>query len=135
LREDVPKDGKEDYDPDAVHEMLKQEDAYQLPLFGSLSLLLVALSCIQVSWTILCQLAHKRILWIGWLWSLDDHFGAICSQFAPKLLSEREFGWKKSIQHPLPLSMMDNPLDLGLKYTPTDFITFVLAALIVTFYF
>ena len=38
LREEIPKEGEDGYDPDATRETLKQEDAYQFPLVGSMSL-------------------------------------------------------------------------------------------------
>jgi minor histocompatibility antigen H13 len=134
LREDIPKEGEVGYDPDAVRETLKQEDAYQFPLFGSLSLLSLYLAFKFLGQDFVNLLIGGYFGLVG-CGALTITLVPFVTHYAPKSLSERELGWKKSIKHPLPSSILDNPLDLGLKFTPTDFIAFVFAAIIVGFYF
>jgi hypothetical protein len=111
LREDIPKEGEEGYDPNAVRETLKQEDAYQFPLFGSLSLLslYLAFKFFGQYFVNLLIIGYFGLVGCG---GLTITLMTFLTQFAPKSLSERELGWKKIMSS----SILDNPLDLGLKF-------------------
>jgi len=134
LREELPKEGEEGYDPDATRETLKQEDAYQFPLFGSLSLFSLYLAFKFLGQDMVNMLIGGYFGLVG-CGALTITLAPFVAQFAPKSMSEKELGWKKSISHPLPDSILPSPLELGLKFTVTDFVAFLLATVIVGLYF
>lgn len=135
LREEPPKEGEEGYDPDAPgRETLKQEDAYQFPLFGSLSL-----------FSLYCAFKFLGQELVNLL--IGAYFGAVgCGALAftliplfvavfPASLSKPTLGWEKKITHSLPSWLFESPLDLGLKFALTDLVAFIVAAFVVYLYF
>eukprot|EP00339_Tiarina_fusa_P017724 CAMPEP_0117014960 /NCGR_PEP_ID=MMETSP0472-20121206/12034_1 /TAXON_ID=693140 ORGANISM="Tiarina fusus, Strain LIS" /NCGR_SAMPLE_ID=MMETSP0472 /ASSEMBLY_ACC=CAM_ASM_000603 /LENGTH=393 /DNA_ID=CAMNT_0004718639 /DNA_START=44 /DNA_END=1225 /DNA_ORIENTATION=- len=134
LREDIPKQGEEGYDPDNVRDTLKQEDAYQFPLFGSLSLfsLYLAFKFLGKEWVNLLIGGYFGMVGCG---ALTVTLSPLIGKFAPKSINEKRYGFKKSISHPIPDSILPNPLELGLDVTVTDICALVVAVGIVALYF
>lgn len=134
LREEIPKEGEEGYDPDAVRETLRQEDAYQFPLFGSLSLFSLYLAFKFLGQELVNLLIGGYFGMVG-CGGLTITLAPFMAKLFPKSIREKELGWKKHISHPLPNSILPNPLDVGMSFTPTDVLSFAASAVIVYFYF
>lgn len=134
LREDIPKAGEEGYDPDVTRETLKQEDAYQFPLFGSLSLfsLYLAFKFLGKDWVNLLIGGYFGLMGCG---ALTITLSPLIGKFMPKSVNEKSYGFKKSINHPLPDSILPKPLELGLEFTLTDILALISAGMIVALYF
>lgn len=135
LREEPPKEGEEGYDPDAPgRETLKQEDAYQFPLFGSLSL-----------FSLYCAFKFLGQEMVNFL--IGAYFGAVgcgalaftlapmLALFLPSSMTKSTLGWEKKITHSLPSWLMESPLDLGIKFAATDLVALLGAAFVVYLYF
>jgi minor histocompatibility antigen H13 len=134
LREDIPKQGEEGYDPDNVRDTLKAEDAYQFPLFGSLSLfsLYMAFKFLGKDWVNLLIGGYFGMVGCG---GLTVTLSPLIGKFAPKSINEKSYGFKKSVRHPIPESILPNPLELGLDFNLTDVAALVVAIGIVALYF
>ena len=134
LLEEIPKEGEEGYDPDAVRETLKQEDAYQFPLFGSLSLFSLYLAFKFLGQDLVNMLIGGYFGLVG-CGALTMTLAPFVASLAPKSMNEKQLGFKKSLSHPLPTAILPNPLEIGIQFTPTDFVALVFSAIIVGFYF
>jgi minor histocompatibility antigen H13 len=133
LREVIP-EGEEGHDPDATRETLKKEDAYQFPLFGSLSLvsLYLAFKFLGKDLVNLLIGAYFGLVGCG---ALTVTLSPFVEMIAPKSFTQKKIGWEKKLEHPLPTWILPSPLDLGIEFTLTDLIAFVKALVIVGFYF
>jgi len=135
LREEVPKEGEEGYDPDAApRDTLKQEDAYQFPIMGSLSLFSLYLAFKFLGQDLVNLLIGGYFGLVG-CGALTMTLAPLVQSLAPPSLSKPTLGWKKTIKHPLPDWLLENPLDLGLMFSVTGLVAFVLAVGIVYLYF
>lgn len=135
LREEVPKEGEEGYDPDASpRDTLKQEDAYQFPIMGSLSLFSLYLAFKFLGQDLVNLLIGGYFGLVG-CGALTMTLAPLVQSLAPPSLSKPTLGWKKTIKHPLPDWLLENPLDLGLMFSVTGLVAFVLAVGIVYLYF
>jgi minor histocompatibility antigen H13 len=135
LMEEIPKEGEAGFDPDQVRaETLKQADAYQFPLFGSLSLFSLYMAFKFLGQDLVNFLIGGYFGMVG-LGALTITLEPFIGMFVPKVMKEKEFGWKKKFNHPLPDWILPNPLDLAIKFTPSDVIAFITGAVIVAFYF
>jgi hypothetical protein len=95
LRENIPKEGEEGYDPDVVApEMLKQEDAYQFPLFGSLSLLSLYLAFKFLGQDFVNLMIGGYFGMVG-CGALTVTLAPVIAKLTPKSFSQKELGWKK----------------------------------------
>ena len=134
LREHIPKKGEEGYDPDVGRETLKQEDAYQFPLLGSLSLfsLYLAFKFLGKDLVNLLIGAYFGLIGVG---ALTMTLVPFVAAVMPHSFNTNIMGWKKKVEHKLPSWILPSPLDLGLEFTATDLISFFIAAVVVAFYF
>jgi minor histocompatibility antigen H13 len=114
--------------------MLKQEDAYQFPLFGSLSLLSLYLAFKFLGQDFVNLMIGGYFGMVG-CGALTVTLAPVIAKLTPKSFSQKELGWKKKISHPLPASMLESPLDISFKFTPSDLVAFLCAVVIVAFYF
>jgi minor histocompatibility antigen H13 len=133
LREVIP-EGEEGHDPDVVRETLKQEDAYQFPLFGSLSLVSLYLAFKFLGKDLVNLLIGGYFGLVG-CGALTVTLSPFVAMITPKSFSKKKLGWEKKLEHPLPTWILPSPLDLGIEFTLTDLIAFVQAVIIVGFYF
>jgi minor histocompatibility antigen H13 len=133
LREVIP-EGEEGHDPDVVRETLRQEDAYQFPLFGSLSLLSLYLAFKFLGKDLVNLLIGGYFGLVG-CGALTITLSPFVAMIVPKSFSTKKLGWEKKLQHPLPTWILPSPLDLGIEFTLTDLIAFVQAVGIVGIYF
>jgi minor histocompatibility antigen H13 len=134
LREDIPKKGEEGYDPDAVRETMKAEDAYQFPLVGSMSLLglYTAFKFLGKEWVNLLIGGYFGLVGCG---ALTMTLSPLAAKLLPVSLAEKKLGFKKKIEHPLPSWILPTPLDVGLEFTAADLLAFVGSAALVVAYF
>jgi len=135
LLEEPPKEGEEGYDPDAPgRDTLRQEDAYQFPIMGSVSLFSLYLAFKFLGQDLVNLLIGGYFGAVG-CGALTMTLAPLVASLAPPSLSKPTLGWKKSFKHPLPDWLLDNPLDIGLSFSLAGLAAFVLAAGIVYLYF
>jgi hypothetical protein len=120
LREIIP-EGEDGHDPNVVGETLRQEDACQFPLFGSLSLL-----SLYLTFKFLCKDLVNLLIGgcFGLLGcgALTAALSPLVDMVTPKSFSKKNLGWEKKLEHPL--RILPSPLDLGIEFTLTDSICF-----------
>lgn len=135
LLEEPIKEGEEGYDPDAPgRDTLRQEDAYQFPIMGSISLFSLYLAFKFLGQDLVNLLIGGYFGAVG-CGALTMTLAPLVASFAPPSMAKPTLGWKKSIKHPLPDWLLDNPLDLGLSFSLAGLVAFALAAGIVYLYF
>jgi len=136
LREDIPKEGEEGYDPDAptTVETLKKEDAMQFPIMGSCSLFGLYCAFKFIGEDIVNMLIGGYFGLVG-TGAVALTIGPFMDKIAPKSLNERKLGFKKKIPHPLPESILSKDFEIGIDLTATDLISVSLACGIVGLYF
>lgn len=135
LREDVPKEGEEGYDPDAPgKETLKTEDAMQFPIMGSCSLfgLYMAFKFLGQDLVNLLIGGYFALVGIG---ALTLTISPKMDSIAPKSMNEFKMGFKKKIPHPLPEWILAKDFEIGLELTATDVLSIAMAFGIVALYF
>lgn len=134
LREEIPKEGEAGYDPDVVRETMKAEDAYQFPLVGSMSLfgLYLAFKFLGKEWVNLLIGGYFGLVGCG---ALTLTLSPLAAKLLPPSLNEKNLGFKKKIEHPLPSWILPTPLDVGIEFTYADLLAFVGSAAIVAAYF
>ncbi len=136
LREDIPKEGEEGYDPDAPTsvETLKTEDAMQFPIMGSCSLfgLYLAFKFLGQEFVNLLIGGYFALVGCG---ALTLTIGPFMDKIAPKSLNDRKLGFKKKIPHPLPEWILSKDFEIGLEVTGTDVLSIAFACGIVGMYF
>jgi minor histocompatibility antigen H13 len=131
LRQEIPKEGEEGYDPDVTRDTMKQEDAYQFPLVGSLSLFSLYMAFKYLGQDLVNLLIGGYFGMVG-CGALTMTLSPLVTKFLP---SEKKYGFKKSISHPLPSWMLPSPLEVGLEFTLADLVAFLGSAAIVFAYF
>mmetsp|Transcript_28077 Transcript_28077/g.68370 ORF Transcript_28077/g.68370 Transcript_28077/m.68370 type:complete len:384 (-) Transcript_28077:3-1154(-) len=134
LREEIPKEGEEGYDPDASRETMKAEDAYQFPLVGSMSLfgLYVAIKYLGKEWVNYLIGAYFGLVGCG---AVTLTLSPLVAKFLPASTNEKKMGFKKKIEHPLPDWILPSPLTVGFEFTMADLIAFVGGAGVLFGYF
>jgi minor histocompatibility antigen H13 len=135
LLEEQLKEGEEGYDPDAPgRDTMRQEDAYQFPIIGSVSLFSLYLAFKYLGQDFVNLLIGGYFGAVG-CGALTMTLAPLVVCLAPPSLSKSSLGWKKSIKHPLPDWLLENPLDLGLKFSVAGLLAFVLSAGVIYLYF
>lgn len=135
LREEVPKEGEEGYDPDApAKETLNTEDAMQFPIMGSCSLfgLYLAFKFLGEDLVNLLIGGYFALVGVG---ALALTFSPVLDNIAPKSMNEYKMGFRKKIPHPLPAWILSEDFEIGLELTATDTVSILLAAGVVFLYF
>jgi len=136
LREDIPKEGEEGYDPDAPTsvETLKKEDAMQFPIMGSCSLfgLYLAFKFLGQDFVNLLIGGYFALVGCG---ALTLTIGPAMDKIAPKSMNEYKMGFKKKISHPLPEWILPEDFEIGMNLTATDLVSIGLACGVVALYF
>lgn len=134
LREEIPKEGEDGYDPDATRETLKQEDAYQFPLVGSMSLfsLYMAFKYLGKDLVNLMISGYFGLVGTG---ALTMTMAPVVSKFLPTSAAEKKLGYKKKVKHPLPSWILPSPLDVGFEFTFAEFLAFLGSSGVVYLYF
>ncbi len=136
LREDIPKEGEEGYDPDAPSsvETLKTEDAMQFPIMGSCSLFGLYLAFKFLGQEFVNFLIGGYFALVG-CGALTLTIGPFMDKIAPKSLNDKKLGFKKTIPHPLPEWILPKDFEIGMEVTGTDVLSIGVACGIVAMYF
>jgi len=136
LREEIPKEGEEGYDPDAPTsvETLKKEDAMQFPIMGSCSLfgLYLAFKFLGQDFVNLLIGGYFALVGCG---ALTLTIGPWMDKIAPKSLNDTKLGFKKKISHPLPEWILPKDFEVGMDLTATDVVSIGIACAVVALYF
>ena len=136
LREDIPKEGEEGYDPDApaTVETLKKEDAMQFPIMGSCSLFGLYCAFKFLGQDIVNMLIGGYFGLVG-TGAVALTVGPFLDKLAPKWMNDYKLGFKKKIPHPFPEWILTKELEIGFDLTATDVISVSLACGVVGLYF
>jgi minor histocompatibility antigen H13 len=134
LREEPIAEGEEGYDPYATRETMKQEDAYQFPLFGSLALFSLYLSLKFFGPELVNMLIGFYFGLVGTV-AMTATMAPCVAAICPASWSERKLGWDYNWNHPLPTWILPSPLEFTAEFTPTDILALVKALVLVFFYF
>lgn len=135
LREELPKEGEEGYDPDVPErETLKKEDAMQFPIMGSCSLFGLYLAFKFLGQDIVNFLISGYFALVG-VGALALTISPFTDKIAPKSMSEFKMGFKKKIPHPLPEWILTKDFEIGIELTMTDLVSLLVACGIVWLYF
>jgi len=136
LREEIPKEGEEGYDPDAPTcvETLKKEDAMQFPIMGSCSLFGLYLAFKFLGQDIVNLLIGGYFALVG-CGALSLTIGPAMDKIAPKSMNDYKMGFKKKISHPLPEWILTKDFEIGMDLTGTDLVSVGIACGIVALYF
>mmetsp|Transcript_27852 Transcript_27852/g.59572 ORF Transcript_27852/g.59572 Transcript_27852/m.59572 type:complete len:415 (+) Transcript_27852:120-1364(+) len=136
LREEIPKEGEEGYDPDAPTsvETLKKEDAMQFPIMGSCSLfgLYCAFKFLGQDFVNLLIGGYFALVGCG---ALTLTIGPVMDKLAPKSMNDYKLGFKKKISHPLPEWILEKDFEIGIDLTGTDVVSLSMAVAVVALYF
>lgn len=136
LREEIPKEGEEGYDPDAPTsvETLKTEDAMQFPIMGSCSLfgLYLAFKFLGQDFVNLLIGGYFALVGCG---ALSLTIGPVMDKIAPQSMNDYKLGFKKKINHPLPEWILQKDLEIGMDLTGTDCVSIGMACGVVGLYF
>lgn len=136
LREDIPKEGEDGYDPDAATsvETLKTEDAMQFPIMGSCSLfgLYLAFKFLGQEFVNLLIGGYFALVGCG---ALTLTIGPFMDKIAPKSMNDTKLGFKKKIAHPLPEWILPKDFEIGMDLTGTDVVSIGIACGVVGLYF
>jgi minor histocompatibility antigen H13 len=136
LREEIPKEGEEGYDPDASPnvETLKTEDAMQFPIMGSCSLfgLYLAFKFLGQDFVNLLIGGYFALVGCG---ALTLTIGPTMDKVAPKSMNDYQMGFKKKIPHPLPEWILPKDFEIGMDLTATDLVSIGIACGVVALYF
>jgi minor histocompatibility antigen H13 len=136
LREEIPKEGEEGYDPDAPTsvETLKAEDAMQFPIMGSCSLfgLYLAFKFLGQDFVNLLIGGYFALVGCG---ALSLTIGPVMDKIAPQWMNDYNLGFKKKINHPLPEWILQKDLEIGMDLTGTDCVSIGMACVVVGLYF
>jgi len=135
LRKEPLKEGEEGYDPDAPgRDTMRQEDAYQFPIIGSVSLFSLYLAFRYMGQDLVNLLIGAYFGAVG-CGALTMTLSPLLSSLTAPSMSEANLGWKKSVKHPFPEWLMDNPVTLGLKFSRAGLLAFGLSVGIIYLYF
>ena len=135
LRKEPLKEGEEGYDPDAPgRDTMRQEDAYQFPIIGSVSLFSLYLAFKYMGQDLVNLLIGGYFGAVG-CGALTMTLSPLLSSLTPPSMSEANLGWKKSVKHPFPEWLLDNPITLGLKFSTAGLLAFGLSAGVIYLYF
>lgn len=136
LREEIPKEGEEGYDPDAPTsvETLKKEDAMQFPIMGSMSLFGLYCAFKFLGEDLVNMLISGYFASVG-TGAVALTIGPFMDKLAPNLMNKKKFSIKKKIVHPLPEWILTKDFEVGIELTATDVISVSLAVGIVALYF
>lgn len=135
LRKEPLKEGEEGYDPDAPgRDTMRQEDAYQFPIIGSVSLFSLYLAFKYMGQDLVNLLIGGYFGAVG-CGALTMTISPLLSSLTPPSMSEANLGWKKSVKHPFPEWLLDNPITLGLKFSTAGLLAFGLSAGVIYLYF
>ena len=136
LREEIPKEGEEGYDPDAPTgvETLKKEDAMQFPIMGSCSLFGLYLAFKFLGQEFVNMLIGGYFALVG-CGALTLTIGPAMDKLAPKSMNDTKLGFKKKISHPLPEWILPKDFEIGMDLTGTDVVSIGVACGIVGLYF
>lgn len=135
LLEAPPKEGEEGYDPDAPgRDTMRQEDAYQFPIMGSISLFSLYLAFKYLGQDLVNLLIGAYFGAIG-CGALTITLAPLLASVAPPSLNKSNLGWKKGVKHPLPEWLLENPLDLGLQFSIMGLLSFILSSGVIYLYF
>jgi len=135
LREEPPKEGEVGYDPDAPgRDTMRQEDAYQFPIIGSISLFSLYMAFKFLGQDLVNMLIGSYFGVVG-CGALTMTISPLLASLVPTSMSQSNLGWKKSIKHPLPDWILENPLDLGLKFSAAGLMAFLLSVGVIYAYF
>mmetsp|Transcript_7034 Transcript_7034/g.14993 ORF Transcript_7034/g.14993 Transcript_7034/m.14993 type:complete len:397 (+) Transcript_7034:197-1387(+) len=135
LREDVPKEGEDGYDPNAPgKETLKTEDAMQFPIMGSCSLFGLYLGFKFLGQDLVNLLIGLYFGLVG-IGALTLTICPVMDNIAPKSMNDKKLGFKKKIPHPLPEWILSKDFEIGLELTGTDVISIALSCGVVALYF
>lgn len=136
LREEIPKEGEEGYDPDAPTsvETLKKEDAMQFPIMGSCSLfgLYLAFKFLGQEFVNLLIGGYFALVGCG---ALTLTIGPAMDKIAPKSMNDYKLGFKKKVSHPLPEWILEKDFEIGIDLTGTDMMSIGFACAVVGLYF
>ena len=120
--------------PFLTPETLKQEDAYQFPLVGSLSLFSLYMAFKYLGQEFVNMLIGGYFCLVG-TGALTMTIAPAVGKFLPTSTAEKKLGFKKKVSHSLPSWILPTPLDVGFEFTISEFIAFLGSAVIVYFYF
>ena len=136
LLEEPTDETDDDGNPTAAppRETLRTEDAYQFPLFGSLSLFSLYLAFKYLGKDLVNLLIGGYFGLVG-MGALTLTLSPFVGMVTPSSFAQRQLGWDKKIKHPLPDMILANPLDLSAEFTPADIVAFVASAGVVYLYF
>jgi minor histocompatibility antigen H13 len=135
LLEEPLKEGEEGYDPDAPgRDTMRQEDAYQFPIIGSVSLFSLYLAFKYLGQDLVNLLIGAYFGAVG-CGALTMTLSPLLTSVAPSSMSQSNLGWKKSVKHPLPEWILESPLDLGLKFSGAGLLAFGLSVGVIYIYF
>jgi len=136
LREEIPKEGEEGYDPDAPTnvETLKTEDAMQFPIMGSCSLFGLYLAFKFLGQDIVNLLIGGYFALIG-TGALSLTIGPLMDNIVPQAMNDYKLGFKKKISHPLPDWILAKDFEIGVELTGTDVVSIAMACGVVALYF
>jgi len=136
LREEIPKEGEEGYDPDAPTsvETLKKEDAMQFPIMGSCSLfgLYLAFKFLGQEFVNLLIGGYFALVGCG---ALSLTIGPVMDKIAPESMKDYKLGFKKKISHPLPEWILEKDFEIGIDLTGADVLSIVFSCVVVALYF
>lgn len=136
LREDIPKEGEEGYDPDAPTsvETLKTEDAMQFPIMGSCSLFGLYIAFKFLGQDIVNLLIGGYFALVG-CGALTLTIAPAMDKITPKSMNDYKLGFKKKISHPLPEWILEKDFEIGMGLTGVDLLSIGVACGIVALYF
>lgn len=137
LREDQLKEGEVGYDPDAppAVETLRKEDAMQFPIIGSISLFGLYLGFKFLGQDLVNLLIGGYFAAVG-CGALTLTIAPWMDKLLPKSMNEMKLGWKRKISsHPLPEWILPKEFDLGIEFSGTESVAFLLGCVIVALYF
>jgi len=136
LREEIPKEGEEGYDPDAPTsvETLKKEDAMQFPIMGSCSLfgLYLAFKFLGQEFVNLLIGGYFALVGCG---ALSLTIGPAMDKIAPESMKDYKLGFKKKISHPFPEWILEKDFEIGVDLTGADVLSIGLSCGVVALYF
>jgi Signal peptide peptidase len=139
LREHVPREGEEGYDPDSPVppvETLRREDAMQFPIVGSMSLFGLYLAFKFLGQDLVNLLIGGYFAAVG-CGALTLTIAPWMDLIMPQSVSEVKWGWKRKISsHPrIPEWILPREFELGIEFTGTETVAFVLGCAVVAMYF
>jgi minor histocompatibility antigen H13 len=117
----------------APRETLRTEDAYQFPLVGSLTLFSLYLAFKYLGKDLVNLLIGGYFGLVG-MGALTLTLSPFIGMVTPQPF-QKQRGWKKRINHPLPDMILPSPLEVSVDFTLADVVAGVVSAGVVYLYF